>query len=298
MKKTPPILLGLTLSTALAQNPEVEPTLREVRYGPHARQVLNFWKAEGDNPTPVVFDIQGGGWVRGGNVHSTIRRYPFLGRGVSVVSPSYRLADDALLPAPILDVARAVQFVRHKAEEWGLDRERVAFTGMSAGGCTALWLALHDDLADPENDDPVLRESTKPVCVMVRASQTFIDIRRIREEIGEGAASHRMVWYTLGAASRADALERYDELAPLYRMYSPDTHLDRDDPPVLLTYKASLDADDIHSAKFGLKLLEKARAAGAAVYLSAPGHPVGEDFPFNGSWEFLYESLLNRGDVR
>ena len=41
------------------------PTLAEVPYGEHERQVLDFWKAPSDTPTPVVFAIHGGGWVNG-----------------------------------------------------------------------------------------------------------------------------------------------------------------------------------------------------------------------------------------
>jgi acetyl esterase/lipase len=41
------------------------PTLVEVRYGPHARNVLNFWWAKSDRPTPLLFKIHGGGWYLG-----------------------------------------------------------------------------------------------------------------------------------------------------------------------------------------------------------------------------------------
>ena len=41
------------------------PTLSNVRYGPHGRNVLDFWKAPSEKPTPLVFVVHGGGW--GGN---------------------------------------------------------------------------------------------------------------------------------------------------------------------------------------------------------------------------------------
>ena len=34
-------------------------------YGEHERQVLDFYKAESDKPTPLLFFIHGGGWVAG-----------------------------------------------------------------------------------------------------------------------------------------------------------------------------------------------------------------------------------------
>ncbi|MHC4997270.1 MAG: hypothetical protein ACYTGQ_19740 [Planctomycetota bacterium] len=41
------------------------PTLSEVRYGSHERHVMDFWRAESDEPTPLVFVIHGGGWKGG-----------------------------------------------------------------------------------------------------------------------------------------------------------------------------------------------------------------------------------------
>ena len=41
------------------------PTLADVHYGPHPKQVLHVWKAESDKPTPLLFFIHGGGWQGG-----------------------------------------------------------------------------------------------------------------------------------------------------------------------------------------------------------------------------------------
>ena len=47
--------------SALAQ--KVEPTFKEVSYGPHEDMTLNFWKIESQNPTPLLVHIHGGGWL-------------------------------------------------------------------------------------------------------------------------------------------------------------------------------------------------------------------------------------------
>ena len=44
-------------------NAGVPPTAANVAYGPLERQVLDFWQAKSDKPTPVVFCIHGGGWI-------------------------------------------------------------------------------------------------------------------------------------------------------------------------------------------------------------------------------------------
>jgi len=287
------LLSGLASAVAVraADNPEVQPTLERVHYGPHERHLLNFWRASAAPPTPVVIRIHGGGWVRGG-LPPTTHLYPFLGRGISEVAITYRLAPEHLVPAPLLDAARAVQFVRHHADEWGLDKTRVGLVGHSAGGCTSLWLAFHDDLADPENADPVLRESSKPSCVLSNVGQTFIDVKMVRDLVGVNAASHRMIWQTIGAADRGLAVERYAEFAALYREYSPLTHVDPSDPPVLLYYKFG--GDNIHSSRFGTVLVERAQELGAPVYMYAPDRNVPPPAPYAGRWEFVYKQLLAR----
>ena len=127
------------------------PTFADVAYGTDARHRLDFFQAPGEGPRPLyVFFFHGGGFSVGdkwGLRSSVIRA--FHARGISVASCNYRLAQSSPLPQPLHDGARAIQFLRSKAGEWGIDSQRVAAGGHSAGGLMALWLAAHDDLADP-----------------------------------------------------------------------------------------------------------------------------------------------------
>src|SRR5215211_7501311 len=60
-----------------------KPTMANVAYGKHERQVLDFYQAKSDKPTPVVFFIHGGGW-QGGDKKTNPRQ--FLDKGISVVA--------------------------------------------------------------------------------------------------------------------------------------------------------------------------------------------------------------------
>src|SRR5437667_7179413 len=92
--------------------------LMNVAYGTHPRQVLDFYQAKADKPTPVVFYIHGGGWQAG---DKKIDPQAFLDKGISVVAINYRYVkhgiEDKLVPpvkAPLQDAARALQLVRSK----------------------------------------------------------------------------------------------------------------------------------------------------------------------------------------
>ncbi len=63
-----------------------------------------------------------------------------LKAGISVVAIAYRYSTDAIAPAPLLDGAPAVQFIRSNAKAWNIDKSRFVATGGSAGGAMSLWL--------------------------------------------------------------------------------------------------------------------------------------------------------------
>ena len=168
------------------------PTYANVKYGSHEheRNSMNVWLAESDEPTPVLFMFHPGGFRSrpiskiapiGAQVHRSA-----LAAGISVVAPTYRHT----APAPFHDAARALQFVRNKASEWNLDKQRIASTGSSSGGCLSLWLAFHDDMAKPRSKDPIARESTRLTCVAVTQAVTSVDPRFIRD-LMPGSNTHR-----------------------------------------------------------------------------------------------------------
>ena len=159
--------------------PPLPPTHGNVPYGDHPRQVLDFYKAETEEPAPLVVFIHGGGWVNGdkyGIGAAFVKA--FLDEGISVAAVNYRFVTQAqeagIKPPvkwPLEDAARAIQFLRSKAGEWNIDPERVGATGGSAGACSSLWLALHDDMAKPDSPDPIARQSTRLTCAAVNGAR-------------------------------------------------------------------------------------------------------------------------------
>ncbi len=163
-----------------------EPTEADVQYGRHDRNVLDFWQAKSDKPTPLVVYIHGGGF-RGGDKRSvqgeTIEKC--LANGVSFAAINYRYRTTIPL-VQILheDISRAIQFLRYKADKWNLDKKRVAAYGGSAGAGSSLWLAFHDDLADAKSSDPILRESTRLTAAGARNGQATYDCQQWAKIVG------------------------------------------------------------------------------------------------------------------
>lgn len=272
------------------------PTHADVSYGPHRLNVLDFWKAEGEGPRPLLVYIHGGGWTGGDKKQDSSAWQPFLDKGISYAAINYRLTGEVPLPAPVHDAARAIQFLRTKAGEWNIDTKHIALTGGSAGACTSMWLLLHDDLADPKAADPVLRESTRVCSAAVSAGQTSIDPKVIEEWLGPNVLKHRMINMAVGEATIEGALKNYERHRALYVEFSPYNHVDAKDPPLLMTYDSDMtlpskDAGHgIHHPVYGLKLKEKSDKVGHECHLLIPG--ISKSDKYANPNEFLLAKLL------
>lgn len=162
------------------------PNRADVAYGPHQRNVLDFWKAEGEGVRPLVVFIHGGGFTSGDKSkwRGAGEMQRLLESGVSCAAINYRFRRDAPIQEILRDAARAVQFLRNRAGEWQIDTEKFAGWGGSAGAGTALWLASRDDLADPKASDPVLRESSRLQAVVLHSTQATYDLTRWESFLG------------------------------------------------------------------------------------------------------------------
>ncbi len=272
------------------------PTHAEVSYGPHAMNVIDFYQAEGEGPRPLLVYIHGGGWTGGDKKQAEANFKPFLDKGISYAAINYRLSGIAPLPAPVHDAARAIQFIRSKAKEWNINPDRIALTGGSAGACTSMWILLHDDLADPDSDDPVARQSTRVTAAAVSGGQTSIDPKVIEPWLGPNVLKHRMINMAVGEATIEGALANYDKYHDLYVEFSAYNHLDDSDPPLLMTYGSDMtlpskDAGHgIHHPVYGVKMKEKADKAGHECHLLIAG--VSKSDKYGSANEFLFDKLL------
>jgi acetyl esterase/lipase len=282
------------------------PTMADVHYGPHERQVLDFYQAKSDTPTPVVFAIHGGGWVNGDKSGYRNAAKRFNDAGISLVAINYRMIPEATQKGieppvkwPLEDAKRALQFIRSKAKEWNLDKTRIGATGGSAGGCSSLWLAFHDDMADPKSEDPVARESTRLYCAAVNGAQTTLDPVLLREWMPNyGYGGHAFVVKTgvHKEGSFKSLMEHREALLPWIKEYSPLSHVSPGDPPIFMEYggqktppvKGEKQDDPTHSALLGMLLMEKLQDAKVEAILVYPGHPHEK---YKNSADFLIDRL-------
>jgi acetyl esterase/lipase len=290
------LLLGLA---AFAFGQQVPPTFENMRYGPHERNVLDLWQARSTKPTPLIVFIHGGGFVGGdkAKVRDTPMVKSALDAGVSFAAINYRFRTTAPIQDILRDCARAIQYMRYRAAEWNIDKKRIAAYGGSAGASTSLWLAFHDDLADPKNPDPVLRESSRLSAAGANSTQFTCDVLQWEEVLGVPAEK----FYSEGAEFYG--LKKAEDL------YSPEGKRIRadvdmrglitsDDPPVyLFSPQPGGPPKDrghyVHHPKHARAIKERCDQLGVKAVLYVPGD--GGERPPAGDQTLLQFLLRNLG---
>jgi acetyl esterase/lipase len=105
-----------------------------------------FLPPSGGTGRPAVVQIHGGAWVIGDKREQGLPLLSHMaGRGWVGFNVNYRLSPGATFPDHLVDIKRAIQWIREHADDYGIDPRFIAVTGGSAGGHLAALLALTPD---------------------------------------------------------------------------------------------------------------------------------------------------------
>jgi acetyl esterase/lipase len=274
-------ILSLLITTALiagtkqkanTKNNQVLPTHQNISYGSHPKELINFWQFDSDQRVGVLLQIHGGGWM-GGKKDEVLRPHQ-MKAGYHIASISYPLVNEgARQPAMLNSALRAVQFLRYNARDWKIDANRIVATGGSAGGCSSLLVALHDDIANPKSTDPVERFSSRITGAQVAGAQTTMNPFVIKERIGENTFGNPMPYKPFGAETVEEMMKNWEKYKEIALLCSPITHLSKDDPPLHLFYNVNREfpttqpSNGIHSPIFGEIMLEACQKIGVECHL-------------------------------
>ena len=173
------LLIGTLLfvpSISAAEKVTVE---RNVVYGMYSGLALlmDVYRPTEPNGYGVVF-ISGSAWNAPLSFNATPLKesgqekgyaIPLAEAGYTVFGINHRATPRFQYPAAVEDAQRAVRFVRHHAERFGIDPNRIGAMGGSSGGHLVSLLGTLDGAGDPDDPDPLNQESAKVQCVVARA---------------------------------------------------------------------------------------------------------------------------------
>ncbi|MBV8705715.1 MAG: alpha/beta hydrolase [Acidobacteriaceae bacterium] len=164
------LLIGIFLSVETTaqpnQNSQGVKRTTDVMYGRKAGMALtmDIFEPATKNGAAVVFLVSGG-WLSSHDdttmVHVAPEYFvPYLSRGYTVFAVVHSSQPYFSIPDIVLDVQRAVRFIRHNAARYGVDRNRFGVLGSSSGGHLALMIAVQGGPGPVHAPDPIDRESS------------------------------------------------------------------------------------------------------------------------------------------
>lgn len=185
---------GYTSTTAQYRHPSppLDSVATLVFSGPAGNVPVRIYRPRASaTPPPVVVYYHGGGWVVGDlESHDHLCRYLAAQSAAVVVAVDYRLAPEHKFPAAFEDAVAAARWVAASAAEIGVDAQRIALAGDSAGGnlAAACALALRDEgwprirlqallypAVDCTADNASLRDNATGYLLTSAAMDQFID---------------------------------------------------------------------------------------------------------------------------
>lgn len=196
--------------------------IKDVHYGRGGGTDLHldiFRNKEHPTNCPVLFQIHGGGWVMGSKDEQALPLMNQLAElGWVCVTANYRLSPHATFPDHLIDVKRALAWVREHISDYGGNPDFVAVTGGSAGGHLCALMALTQN--DPEYQ-PGFEEADTSVNACVPYYGVYDFTNRNQTKHGEGMAElleQRVMKGSIHeipeAWERASPISRIDETAP------------------------------------------------------------------------------------
>lgn len=188
----------------------------DLSYDDHERARFDLILPKSSEPMGLLLYIHGGGFINGDkdrvlgdynleNIRSLLQK------GVAVASINYSLLnrneENIGVIKCLLDAKRALQYIRSQAAVYNIDKNRVVMSGGSAGAGASLWVAMQDDMKDPDHPDPVLRESTRVSGIAIFQTQCSYDIED--RWINDVFPEYGIPWSTVTAVNAAGIAQFY-----------------------------------------------------------------------------------------
>ncbi len=252
-----------------------------IQYGPDPRRNrLDIWAGrdlDAGGCAPVLVHIHGGAWTIG---DTRYQGYPLVSRLTSAgwvcVPITYRLSPKATFPDHIIDVKRAIAWVKEHIAEYGGDPNFVVLTGGSAGGHLSSLAALSPN-------DPGFQPGFEEADTSVQAAVPLYGIYDLRDWDGRGGPPYALRLIERSVLKTSPASD-----PDLWRRASPISWVGPDAPPMML----------VHGANDSLVPVDGARRMAEALRRSSTQPVVYAELPFAQHAFDLYGSLRTRFTVR
>jgi acetyl esterase/lipase len=208
---------------------------------------------------PTLLQIHGGAWILGSKNEQGIPLMLHLAaRGWVCVSADYRLSPRATFPDHLIDVKRAIRWIRERGAEYGADPNFLVVTGGSAGGHLSALAAL-------TANEPEYQPGFELVDTSVRGCVAFYGVYDFtnRHGVYRHGGMLRLLERQVMKAPLQAAREAYEKASPLSRIHPAA-------PPFFVIHGDRDTLVPVGEARHFVELLRKTSGA-PVVYAEVPG---------------------------
>jgi len=229
-----------------AEEPQNFTRAEDVIYGRKFGTALTldvFTPKENAKGLAAVFIISGG-WTSGHEFVSHEGFASWLASGYTCFAVVHGSQPKYTIPEVIQDIHRAIRFIRFHANDYGVDPNRIALAGSSAGGHLALTVGMSGTAGDANAKDPVERESSRVQAVacffgptdFLNYGQTGRDFEMaLQEELAPFKAPFDFTEWDIKSGRYVLITDKEKKLE-IAKQISPITHVTEDDPPTYIIH--------------------------------------------------------------
>lgn len=287
------LLLTFTSAAVAADKPYTRQ--QDIVYGRKHGMALTldvFTPKEKSNGAAVIW-IVSGGWF---SSHDAIRAEfveAFLERGYTVFAVVHGSQPKFTIPEAIADVQRSVRFIRHNAERFKIDPDRIGVMGASAGGHLSLTIGATGDDGNAKAPDEVERASSRVQAVACFFPPTdFLNYGKEGEEaLGTGVLNNFKApfdFHELKADTKTfERITDPKKRREIGKQISPVTHVSADDAPALIIHGDADKLVPIQQAEIFKKRMEEVGAVSEIVVRPRQQHgwaTLGDDWSVITDW--------------
>ena len=235
---------------------------RGIQYAPGAgrrHQLDVYAPRRGVREAPVLLQIHGGGWVIGDKREQALPLMNYLAaRGWVCVAANYRRSPRATFPDHLIDLKRALAWIRENLARFGGDPHFVAASGGSAGGHLSTMLAL-------TAGDPAYQPGFEAVDTSLRACVPFYGVYDLTDQHGLHAQKGIDEFFgrVVLKKSFAEEPEAFRNASPMHRIHA-------DVPPFFVIHGSHDSLAPVEEARHFAKLLREISKSPVA-YAEIPG---------------------------
>ncbi|WNH09120.1 alpha/beta hydrolase fold domain-containing protein [Thalassobellus suaedae] len=121
---------------------------------------LDIFSPKTTGKHPALIMVHGGGWRAGDKSLQIPMAQKLASRGYVTVCVEYQLSLEAKYPAAVYNIKSAIRWMRANAEKYGIDKDKIAVSGCSAGGQLAMLVGLTNGIDNKEGNYGNLDQSS------------------------------------------------------------------------------------------------------------------------------------------